>query len=162
VRERADHIVDTSDLAPSQLRALIRQRFTPAERKGPLVVTVSSFGFKYGLPIDADIAMDVRFLPNPYYIPEMRDLTGQDPKVREFVMGRQETLDFLDRWFGLLSVLMPGYQAEGKTHLALMLGCTGGMHRSVVVAEETARYLTDKGFQDTVSHRDMGKDRERR
>jgi UPF0042 nucleotide-binding protein len=162
VRARADHIFDTSDLAPMQLRALIRQRFTPEERKGPLVVSVSSFGFKYGLPIDADIVMDVRFLPNPYYVSGLRDLTGQSDAVREYVLERAETQQFLGGWFELLDVLMPGYQAEGKTHLAIMLGCTGGMHRSVVLAEETADFLRHQGFPVSVSHRDMGKDRERR
>jgi len=162
IRERADTIIDTSDLSPQQLRTVIRERFMPEDRKGPLVVTVSSFGFKYGLPIDADIVMDVRFLPNPYYQSELRDLTGQDPAVREFVLGRDETQEFLGAWFELLSVLMPGYQAEGKMHLSIVMGCTGGMHRSVVLAEDTADYLHDQGYQVSVSHRDMGKDRVRR
>lgn len=162
VRERADTIIDTSDLAPQQLRATIRERFTPEGRQGPLVVTVSSFGFKYGLPIDADIVMDVRFLPNPYYEPELRDRTGEEEPVREFVLGREETQQFLAVWFELLSVLMPGYSAEGKTHLAIVMGCTGGMHRSVVLADETAGYLRDQGYQVSVAHRDMGKDRVRR
>jgi RNase adapter protein RapZ len=162
VRARADTIIDTSDLAVQQLRAAIRERFTPEERKGPLVVTVSSFGFKYGLPIDADIVMDVRFLPNPYYKAELRDLTGEEPAVREYVLEREETKEFLGAWFELLSVLMPGYSAEGKTSLAIMMGCTGGMHRSVVLAHETADFLRHQGFQVGVSHRDMGKDRKRR
>jgi RNase adapter protein RapZ len=162
VRERADTIIDTSEIAPQQLRATIRERFTPEDRKGPLVVTVSSFGFKYGLPIDADIVMDVRFLPNPYYKAELRDLTGQAPAVREYVLGREETQQFLGAWFELLGVLMPGYSAEGKTHLAIMMGCTGGMHRSVVLADETAEFLRARGFEVGVSHRDMGKDRIRR
>jgi RNase adapter protein RapZ len=162
VRERADTIIDTSDLPVQQLRAVIRERFTPEDRKGPLVVTVSSFGFKYGLPIDADIVMDVRFLPNPYYKAELRELTGQNAAVREFVLERTETKEFLGAWFELLSVLMPGYSAEGKTHLSIMMGCTGGMHRSVVLADETADFLRHQGFDVNVSHRDMGKDRIRR
>ncbi len=162
VRERADTIIDTSDLPPQQLRATIRERFTPEDRKGPLVVSVTSFGFKYGLPIDADIVMDVRFLPNPYYKAELRDLTGQNAAVRDFVLGRPETKAFLAAWLQLLSVLMPGYSAEGKTHLSVMMGCTGGMHRSVVLADETADFLRRQGYQVSVSHRDMGKDRTRR
>jgi UPF0042 nucleotide-binding protein len=162
VRERADTIIDTSAIGPQQLRAMIRERFTPEDRKGPLVVTVSSFGFKYGLPIDADIVMDVRFLPNPYYKAELRDLTGQNAAVRDFVLARAETKEFLNAWFSLLGVLMPGYSAEGKTHLSIMMGCTGGMHRSVVLADETADFLRRQGFQVTVTHRDMGKDRVRR
>jgi UPF0042 nucleotide-binding protein len=162
VRERSDTIIDTSNLTTQQLRATIRECFTPEERKGPLVVTVSSFGFKYGLPIDADIVIDVRFLPNPYYSAELRDLTGENAAVRDFVLGRAETKEFLHAWFDLLAVLMPGYQAEGKTQLSIVMGCTGGMHRSVVLADETADYLRAKGFEVTVGHRDMGKDRARR
>jgi UPF0042 nucleotide-binding protein len=121
-------------------------------------VTVGSFGFKYGLPIDADIVIDVRFLPNPYYFPELRRLTGHNAAVRDFVLGREETKEFLGAWFELLSVLMPGYRAEGKTHLSIAMGCTGGMHRSVVLAEETADFLKQEGFAVSVSHRDAGKD----
>jgi UPF0042 nucleotide-binding protein len=162
VRERADTIIDTSDLKPQELRADIRERFTPEGRKGPLTVTVSSFGFKYGLPIDADIVIDVRFLPNPYYVAELRNNTGQNAAVREYVLGRTETQEFLGAWFELLSVLMPGYSQEGKTHLSIVMGCTGGMHRSVVLAEETADFLRTQGYEVTVSHRDMGKDRQRK
>lgn len=162
VRERADTIIDTTDLPVQQLRATIRERFTADDRKGPLVVSVSSFGFKYGIPIDADIVIDVRFLPNPYYNPDLRDLTGQNAAVREFVLGREETQEFLGAWFELLSVLMPGYSAEGKTHLTIALGCTGGMHRSVVLAEETADFLKNEGYQVGVTHRDPDKDRKRR
>jgi UPF0042 nucleotide-binding protein len=162
VRERADVVIDTSDISPQQLRSIIRERFLPEDRKGPLTVQVNSFGFKYGLPIDADTVMDVRFLPNPYYKAELRRLTGQNAAVRDYVLSREETQEFLGAWFELLSVLMPGYQAEGKTHLSIAMGCTGGMHRSVVLAEETADFLRHLGYEVSISHRDMGKDMGRR
>jgi len=106
--------------------------------------------------------MDVRFLPNPFYNPELRHLTGIDEAVREFVMGRDETAEFLTRWFGLLDGVMPGYLAEGKTHLAIALGCTGGMHRSVALAEETGAHLRRSGFKVSVSHRDITRDKDGR
>jgi UPF0042 nucleotide-binding protein len=162
VRERADVVIDTSEMSPQQLRAILRERFLPEDRKGPLTVQISSFGFKYGLPIDADTVIDVRFLPNPYYKAELRRLTGQNAAVRDYVLAREETRKFLGAWFELLSVLMPGYQAEGKTHLSIAMGCTGGMHRSVVLAEETADFVRDLGYEAGVSHRDMGRDRGRR
>jgi len=160
VRERADLIVDTSDLLPQQLRTVIRHKFLAEDLKDVLAVTVSSFGFKYGSPIDADIVMDVRFLPNPYYIPKLRHRTGQDKAVREFVLERPETAAFMERWKPLLEVLTPSYLAEGKHHLAVAMGCTGGMHRSVVLAEETATYLRGLGYHVSVRHRDISKDQE--
>jgi UPF0042 nucleotide-binding protein len=162
VREQADMVIDTSDMKPLQLRQAIRERFIAGLAMDALAVSVSSFGFKYGTPSDADIVIDVRFLPNPYYDPDLRPLTGLDSEVRDFVMGRPQTAEFLDRWFALLDVLVPGYVAEGKHHLAIALGCTGGMHRSVALAEATASYLRDKGFRAVVAHRDMGRDREAR
>jgi len=160
IRERADLIIDTSDLLPQQLRTVIRQRFLHEDAKDSLAVTVSSFGFKYGPPIDADIVMDVRFLPNPYYIPKLRHRTGQDRAVRDYVLQRPETKSFLDRWEPLLTELAPNYLAEGKHHLSVAMGCTGGMHRSVVLAEETARHLRSLGYQVMVRHRDISKDQE--
>lgn len=160
IRERADLIVDTSDLLPQQLRTVIRQRFLCENTKDALAVTVTSFGFKYGPPIDADIVMDVRFLPNPYYMPKLRHRTGQDRAVRDFVLERDETKAFLDRWEPLLTELAPNYLAEGKHHLSVAMGCTGGMHRSVVLAEETARHLRSLGYHVSVRHRDISKDQE--
>lgn len=161
VRGMADIIIDTSDMKPRTLRTTIKERFFRESPTNSLTVTVSSFGFKYGVPIDADIVMDVRFLPNPYYNPDLRDLTGLDEPVREYVLGREETVEFLARWTELLRTLMPGYLMEGKSHLSISLGCTGGMHRSVAIAEETAVFLREIGYVVAVSHRDIGKDRER-
>jgi UPF0042 nucleotide-binding protein len=160
VRDRADLIVDTSDMLPQQLRTVIRSKFLSEDLRDVLVVTVSSFGFKYGPPIDADIVMDVRFLPNPYYISKLRHRTGQDRAVREFVLGHDQTKRFLSLWEPLLEQLAPDYLAEGKHHLTIALGCTGGMHRSVVLADETARYLKDLGYHVSVRHRDISKDQE--
>ena len=161
LRGVADMVVDTSTLAPRQLRNIITEAFASGPATS-LSVTVSSFGFKYGAPSDADIVMDVRFLPNPHYDPALRPHSGLDEPVRAFVMGREETGAFLEKWFDLLSVLAPAYLAEGKSHLSVALGCTGGMHRSVALAEETAAYLRTLGYRAAVTHRDIGKDRERR
>jgi UPF0042 nucleotide-binding protein len=157
-RGRADYVIDTSDLRPAQLKQRILDEFLGTGVRGTMDVSVSSFGFKYGVPIDADIVMDVRFLPNPYYDPALRGQSGLDEPVKEFVLGRPETDLFLDRWFDLLETLAPGYRTEGKNHLSIALGCTGGRHRSVVLAEETARYLREIGFPVRVSHRDLGRD----
>jgi UPF0042 nucleotide-binding protein len=161
IRGRADMIIDTSPLKPRELRIAIKERFLADTMPESLAVTVSSFGFKYGTPTDADIIMDVRFLPNPFYNPNLRELTGLDEPVREYVFGREETEEFLGKWFSLLETLVPGYLAEGKTHLAVALGCTGGMHRSVALAEETAEFLRGMDYRVAVSHRDIGKDRDR-
>ena len=161
VRDRADLIVDTSEMLPSQLREAIRRRFVSESLKDSLAVTVSSFGFKYGLPIDADIVMDVRFLPNPFYVPRLRHKTGLDGAVKRFVNDRVETKKFLDRWLPLLADLMPNYLVEGKHHLSIALGCTGGMHRSVTLAEQTAEYLRALGYDVSVRHRDIRKDLDR-
>ena len=162
VRERADLIIDTTGLHPRELRDLIREKFVGSGREDQLSISVSSFGFKYGVPFDADIVMDVRFLPNPFYQPRLRRKTGLDRPVRAFVLDRAETDVFLSRWFSLLELLLPNYRAEGKSHLNIALGCTGGMHRSVVLAERTADFARELGYPVTVTHRDMGKDRGRR
>ena len=120
-------------------------------------VSVFSFGFKHGLPAEADLMIDVRFLPNPFYDPEMRTLTGNDKKVADFVLDNSVTQEFMKAWFRLLDVVMPGYVAEGKTSLSVAIGCTGGQHRSVAIANATAAYLTDRGYQVTISHRDLSK-----
>lgn len=162
IRIRADLIIDTSRLKPSELRSAIRERFFTGSLAKSLAVTVVSFGFKYGLPTDADIVMDVRFLPNPYYNQDLRRHTGLEEPVRRFVLDREETAEFLDKWLDLLGTLSPSYLMEGKTHLIVALGCTGGMHRSVVLAEETARFLDKHGFRVAVSHRDIAREREDR
>jgi UPF0042 nucleotide-binding protein len=161
IRGDADLIIDTTELKPQELRAAIRERFMSGAAAGTLAITVTSFGYKYGVPLDADIVMDVRFLPNPYYDSALRPLTGLDEPVRAFVFERAETIAFVDRWHELLEILAPAYLTEGKSHLSIAMGCTGGMHRSVALAEETSEFLRSLGFSVAVSHRDIGKDRER-
>lgn len=155
LRESAHHVIDTTDMLPQQLRATIRQLFATGEERRGLAVTVYSFGFKHGAALDADIVIDVRFLPNPYYDPELRGLTGLDAPVRDFVLYRPETAEFQKRWQGLLDCVMPGYVAEGKQQLAIAVGCTGGQHRSVALAEATGDYLKAQGYRVSVAHRDL-------
>ena len=155
LRDMSDEVIDTTDMLPSTLRNTIRQLFAKGDERRGLAVTVYSFGFKHGAPVDADVVMDVRFLPNPYYDSELRPLTGLDAPVRDFVMLRDETIEFKKRWHSLLDVLMPGYVAEGKQQLAFGVGCTGGQHRSVALAESTGDYLKSKGYRVSVAHRDL-------
>ena len=155
VRKQAHHVINTTDMMPAQLRSTIRALFAPGEERQGLQVTVYSFGFKHGAPVDADLVMDVRFLPNPYYDPELRPLTGLDKPVRDYVLCRSETEEFQKCWRALLDCVMPGYVAEGKQQLAIAVGCTGGQHRSVVLAESTGEYLKQKGYRVSVAHRDL-------
>ena len=120
-------------------------------------VSVISFGYKYGLPLDADLVFDVRFLPNPYYIPELKQKTGLDEPVRNFVFQYQQTKDFLEKTEDLLAFLLPNYVDEGKTDLVIAVGCTGGKHRSVAVAKELADFITRRGYQTVLGHRDMAR-----
>lgn len=155
LRENAHHVIDTTNMLPQQLRSTLRQIFaTGGEREG-LAVSVYSFGFKHGAALDADLVIDVRFLPNPYYDTNLRRLTGLDAPVRDFVMYRSETEEFLAKWKALLDVVMPGYVSEGKQQLAIAVGCTGGQHRSVVLAEATGDYLKSQGYRVSVAHRDL-------
>jgi len=156
-REMADLVIDTSTMRTSTLRTRLRRTFSELTEQQLMDVSVFSFGFKHGLPAEADLMIDVRFLPNPFYDPEMRTLTGNDKKVADFVLDNSVTQEFMKAWFRLLDVVMPGYVAEGKTSLSVAIGCTGGQHRSVAIANATAAYLTDRGYQVTISHRDLSK-----
>ena len=118
-------------------------------------VAVESFGFKHGLPLDADIVMDVRFLPNPYWVEQLRPLTGHDPAVRDYVIERAQTSEFLDSFDEMLKTVVPGYQAEGRSYLTIAIGCTGGRHRSVAIVEELASRLRARGLAVRTSHRDV-------
>ena len=155
MREIANYIIDTTDKEPRALRREIHSLFSQKSEQDELRVAVFSFGFKYHSPHDADIVIDVRFLPNPYYEPELRTQTGLSDEVRSFVLDRTETQEFLRSWRELLRVIMPGYVAEGKRYLSIAVGCTGGQHRSVVLAEETAVFLKELGYQVMVTHRDL-------
>lgn len=156
VRDTADLVIDTSHLRTKDLRARLRRAFSELTDQQLMEVSVFSFGFKHGMPVEADLMIDVRFLPNPFYDPEMRTLTGNDPLVRDFVLGNPTTEQFLDAWYRLLDVAMPGYVAEGKSHLSIAVGCTGGQHRSVAIAGATAAYLERGGYHVSLSHRDLG------
>ncbi len=155
VRARADMIIDTSRMRTSALQGLLRREFSELTDQQLMDVQVFSFGFKHGLPVEADIMIDVRFLPNPFYDPEMRPLTGLDEKVSSFVLGHSKTKEFLDAWFRLLDAVMPGYVAEGKPRLSIAIGCTGGQHRSVAIAEATGHYLERQQYHVGISHRDL-------
>ncbi|WP_369253046.1 RNase adapter RapZ [Geodermatophilus amargosae] len=154
----ADLWVDTSDLNVHQLRATLENAFAREGRTPPLTATVLSFGFKYGLPLDADLVVDARFLPNPHWLPELRPHTGQDPDVRDYVLGQEAAEPFLDRYTEVLRLLIPGYRREGKRYLTLAVGCTGGKHRSVAIAEEFARRLAGEGIDTVARHRDLGRE----
>ena len=159
VRNMADSIVDTSGLNVHELRAYIQARFHPlsvdAHERGQMLVTCLSFGFKNGVPLDADLLFDVRFLPNPHFVPEFRRQTGLDPAVAEYIRGFPQSAEFLERTMGLLDFLLPHYLREGKSYLTIGFGCTGGQHRSVMMAEEFAKRLEEQGFRVKALHRDM-------
>jgi UPF0042 nucleotide-binding protein len=158
VKSQADVVVDTSDLNVHQLRDRLLDLFARDAEAG-LRTSVVSFGYKHGLPLDVDLVLDCRFLPNPHWVEELRPLTGLDEPVRGYVCGQPETGEFLKRVDDLLALLLPAYVKEGKSYLSIGVGCTGGTHRSVVIAEEMARLLRDRGFEPTVSHRDVEKHR---
>ena len=157
IRAMASDIVDTTELMPMQLRKRIAESFGGATEREGLSVTVYSFGFKHAAPADADIVIDVRFLPNPYYDQALRPLTGLDAPVRDFVIHREETQEFMVAWCHLLDSVMPGYVSEGKQQLAIAVGCTGGQHRSVAIAEATGNHLKMRGYRVSVTHRDLAK-----
>jgi len=159
LRGQADLIIDTSDVNVHELREKMVKTFGgPKAEEGDLRISVLSFGFKYGLPLDADVVIDVRFLPNPHWKDELRPLTGLAGPVRDYVMEQDPTGAFLERFEALLEVLIPGYQAEGKHYLGIAVGCTGGKHRSVVLTEEIGAYLRDRGLTVAVEHRDIGRE----
>jgi UPF0042 nucleotide-binding protein len=155
LRGDADMVIDTSGLTPHELRDRIREAFGDAPREDGLQASVVSFGFKYGPPRDADLMFDVRFMPNPHWVPELRPHPGTDPRVRAYVVSQPEYEVFLERLRALLDVALPGYLREGKSYLTIAIGCTGGHHRSVVVAEALGGFLRERGLPVVVVHRDV-------
>ena len=155
VRERADYRINTSWLTTAMLQSRIRELLGSADKR--FAVTVTAFGYKYGLPLDADLVFDVRFLPNPYYVSELRPLSGLDEGVARFVLDRDETREFMDRLTALLDFVMPLYAEEGRYTLHIAIGCTGGRHRSVAVADALARRLSEKSGNVTAAFRDIEK-----
>ncbi|GAA4662443.1 RNase adapter RapZ [Gordonia humi] len=164
VQASASTVIDTSNLSSTRLRAIVESTF-PNVGGSALSVAVQSFGFKYGLPIDCDLVVDVRFLPNPYWIPELREHNGREAPVRDYVLGQDDALDFLDRYVALVDIVARGYRREGKGYMTIGVGCTGGKHRSVAMSEELAWRLSETvgddgepAYRVQVTHRDLGRE----
>lgn len=155
LKKSADEVIDTSLLKPMEFKRKLQALFSELSAQELMEVDVFSFGYKWGMPIEADLMIDVRFLPNPYWEEDMRHLTGLDDAVKDFVLEKRQTKSFIKAWFNLLDKTLPGYVAEGKSRLSIAVGCTGGQHRSVVLADATAAYLEDKGYSVHLSHRDL-------
>ncbi|SNT62453.1 UPF0042 nucleotide-binding protein [Asanoa hainanensis] len=156
-REQADVIIDTSHLNVNQLRRRVEEMFGGEDARR-LRVTVLSFGFKYGLPPDADFVLDARFLPNPFWVPELRDQTGRDEAVSDYVLGQHGAVPFVDTYARLILGTAPGFEREGKRYLTVAVGCTGGKHRSVAIAEELATRLRESRLSASAQHRDLGRE----
>ncbi|MDH2444408.1 RNase adapter RapZ [Amnibacterium sp. CER49] len=158
VREQSDIIIDTSELNIHQLASAINELFADDETPG-VRVTITSFGFKYGVPTDADMVADARFLPNPFWVPELRPLTGRDAQVRDYVLGQRGASEFVERYAAAVAPVLEGYQRENKSHATIAVGCTGGKHRSVALVERLAALLAEQpGVVVNVKHRDLGRE----
>ncbi len=154
IRSEADTVLDTSTLTPHNLRKLIIEHYL---KKGPTDMTINiiSFGYKYGIPLEVDLMFDVRFLPNPYFIEDLKKFSGTSPKVKKFVLSQQDTIDFFEKLFPLLNHIIPLYKQEGKSFLTIGIGCTGGRHRSPAIANEIEKSLKTQKLTTTVTHRDI-------
>ena len=158
LRERAEYIIDTSNLSTAKLKGELRRLFAKGDAQtGKMDLRVISFGFKHGVPMEADLVFDVRFLPNPFYIQELRHQTGLDAPVRDYVYNSPATVEFVQRLKEFTGWLLPRYEEEGKSVLVIAVGCTGGHHRSVAVAHDLAEYFSQMGYQVSESHRDSGR-----
>jgi RNase adapter protein RapZ len=155
LKQNADRIIDTSSLSPHQLRKLVSSMYASAKEQKDLAVSLISFGFKYGIPQNIDLLFDVRFLPNPYFIPLLKDLNGTDKRVADFIFQHAETKEFIRKIKDLLDFLFPLYIREGKSYLSIAFGCTGGMHRSPALIEEISRLINKENFDLNVIHRDI-------
>ncbi len=157
VRDHADFVLDTTAFSTAKLRGEILSLFGDQNSRNGLNINVQSFGFKHGIPLEADLVFDVRFMPNPYYVEELKHKTGLDSAVQEFVFGFQQTHEFLKQLENMLSFLLPLYAEEGKSVLVVAIGCTGGHHRSVAIAHEITSYIAKEGYQVTENHRDISR-----
>lgn len=158
IKAKADQIIDTTNLSAKELRDTLAESFLLLSDKArTLRVNLISFGYKYGMPLDADLVLDVRFLPNPHYLDELKPYTGNDSKIKDFVLNSPLAQKFLKKFFNLLKYLVPHYIKEGKAYLTIAIGCTGGKHRSVVVINELEKYLTGRNYDVKVKHRDVNK-----
>lgn len=158
IKDRANFIIDTSNLTPRQLKEEISNIIDDGKTFRGLIINIISFGFKYGVPIDCDLVFDVRFIPNPYYIESMKKLTGKHDAVRDYVLGMKETADFLSKLADMLDFLIPNYIREGKSQLVIGIGCTGGRHRSVAIADSLYNTFVAMGHRVVIDHRDIEKD----
>jgi UPF0042 nucleotide-binding protein len=157
IRQTADVVIDTSEANVNELRSRLLDMFSRGAAGGVMETAVVSFGYKYGLPLDVDIVLDCRFLPNPHWIEALRPLTGLDDAVRDYVLGQPEAEQFLQRLGDLFAFLVPAYAREGKSYLSIAIGCTGGRHRSVAIAEALGKKIAEFGFEPTVHHRDIAR-----
>jgi UPF0042 nucleotide-binding protein len=156
VRKLADRIIDTTDYTVHDLRQTIERHYAAGDAGRPMVITLLTFGYKFGVPYDLDLLFDLRFLPNPHFVPELRPLTGEDPGVREYIMAQPDSAEFLARLHGFIEYLLPRYRREGKSYLTIGFGCTGGRHRSVAVSLMIAELLRQRGYDVIIKHRDRG------
>jgi UPF0042 nucleotide-binding protein len=156
VKRLADRIIDTSEYTVHDLRQAIERLYSDMDSNRPMVITLVTFGYKYGVPYDLDLLFDLRFLPNPYFVPELRPHTGEDPQVKDYIMARPDSEEFLSKLEEFIEYLLPRYRKEGKSYLTIGFGCTGGRHRSVAVSGMIADRLRQRGYDVNIKHRDMG------
>lgn len=157
LKERANHVIDTSDLLVRQLKDRIYSLFAEGVKESTITINIISFGFKFGIPMDSDLVFDVRFLPNPYYVEELKYLTGYDSEVRDYVLKFPQTQEFMTKLVDLINFLLPHYIEEGKNQLVISIGCTGGKHRSATIAIKLYEALKKSGYRVIISHRDIDK-----
>ncbi len=154
LKQKAKHIIDTTNLRSAQLKEELNNIYVEGNQSNNLIISIVSFGFKHGIPLDADLVFDVRFLPNPFYIEDLKELTGNDKKVRDYVMNAPISVEFSNKLNDMISFLIPQYIEEGKNQLVIAIGCTGGMHRSVTIAHVLYNYLKERGYRVLMNHRD--------
>ena len=154
-RSISNYVIDTSNMKTAKLNEVIKDIVMKGEEKQTFIINIQSFGYKHGMPLDADMVFDMRFIPNPYYVPSLKELTGNSMKVKNYVLRQQVTVEFMEKIVPLLEEMIPAYMQEGKYHLNIACGCTGGHHRSVASANELARIFREKGYRITLAHRDL-------
>ena len=154
-RSISNYVIDTSNMKTAKLKEVIKDIVMTGEEKQTFIINIQSFGYKHGMPLDADMVFDMRFIPNPYYVPSLKELTGNSMKVKNYVLRQQVTIDFIAKIIPMLEEMIPAYMQEGKYHLNIACGCTGGHHRSVASANELARIFREKGYRITLAHRDL-------
>ena len=154
-RSISNYVIDTSNMKTAKLKEVIKDIVMKGEEKQTFIINIQSFGYKHGMPLDADMVFDMRFIPNPYYVPSLKELTGNSMKVKNYVLRQQVTVEFMEKIVPLLEEIIHAYMQEGKYHLNIACGCTGGHHRSVASANELARIFREKGYRITLAHRDL-------